>query len=207
MYRLDGVYRSELLSALPWLEHGFGSKKSAHWPGEYTRVKQIHSNTVVIAGQCVETGDALISNEPGRLIGIRTADCVPLLMVDRARRAVVAVHAGWRGSASNITAAAVRRLTSEFGSDPKDLAIAIGPSIGRCCFEVGPEVSALFGDSSEHVDLVDVNRLQLISTGVEENNIDVCGLCTYCTSGEFHSWRRDREAAGRMVAGIGIRLR
>jgi polyphenol oxidase len=204
VYRRNGIYRSDLLSGLPSVDHGFGSKHSADWPGDYSRVKQIHSNVVIVAGNCTETGDALITREPRRYIGIRTADCVPLLIADRKRRAIAAVHAGWRGSAANIARAAVDRLSAEFGSNTEDLLVAIGPSIGRCCFEVGLEVAAQFGEAARHIDLVEVNRRQLIEAGVADRNIDICGLCTVCTPNEFHSWRRDREAAGRMVTAIAI---
>jgi polyphenol oxidase len=205
VYRRNGVYRSDLLDRLPWVDHGFGSRESEHWPGKYTQVKQIHSNIVVVAGDAIETGDALITRQPGRYLGVRTADCVPLLIADRQKRAVAAVHAGWRGTVANIARAVVQRFKSEFDSEPEDLVAAVGPSIARCCFEVGPEVAAQFGDSTNHIDLVEVNCRQLVEAGVDAGSIDVSGLCTVCTPGEFHSWRRDRVAAGRMVAAIAIR--
>jgi YfiH family protein len=205
VYRRNGVYRSELLDGVSWVEHGFATKESSHWPGEYIGVKQIHSNIAVVAGDGVAEGDALVTSDRGRYIGVRTADCVPLLLADRQRPAVAAVHAGWRGSAANIVAAAIDRLRREFGSDAGDLVVAVGPSIGRCCYEVGPEVAGLFGVSTSHLDLVEVNRRQLTQAGVNSANIDICGLCTSCTPDEFHSWRRDRERFGRMVAAIGIR--
>jgi YfiH family protein len=132
-------------------------------------------------------------------------------MADPKRRVIGAVHAGWRGSAADIAGKAVRRLAAEYETNPIDLIVAIGPSIGQCCFEVGPEVAAEFepyvqgSASRDHVDLVEVNVRQLVAAGVEPGNIEVSGLCTACSPEQFHSWRRDRERAGRMVAAIQIK--
>jgi YfiH family protein len=202
----DGVYRSSLLSSLDRLEHGFGSRQTPHWPGDYTHLKQIHSGKVVrVAAEngCAGAGDALVTADPGRFIGIRTADCVPILLADPVNRAVAAVHSGWRGTTAGIASAAVEKLAKEFGSRAVDLLAAIGPSIGPCCFEVGPEVAALFGFTGRaNVDLLEENRRQLLEAGVRGFNIDVSGACTACNAGDFHSWRRDRDASGRMVAAI-----
>jgi YfiH family protein len=208
-----GVYRSDVFSVLPWIEHGFGSREPDGWPGEYTQVKQIHSDIIARADGdqgCLGEGDALITAVPGQFIGIRTADCVPLLIADRNRRVVAAVHAGWRGSAAGIAGKTVRRLSDEYGTNPIDLLVAIGPTIGQCCFEVGPEVAAQFepyipGSALlDHIDLVEANMRQLLSVKVQRDNIDASCLCTACSPGEFHSWRRDRERSGRMVAAIRI---
>ena len=208
------VYRSDVFSLLPWVEHGFGSRESNGWPGEYTQVKQIHSDIVARAdgGQgCLGEGDALITATPDQFIGIRTADCVPLLMADPKRQVIAAVHAGWRGSAAAIAAKTVRRLVHEYETNPIDLLVAIGPSIGQCCFEVGPEVAAQFerfvpGSASlDHIDLLEVNMRQLLAEGVQRHNIDASGQCTACSPGEFHSWRRDRDRSGRMVAAIRVK--
>jgi polyphenol oxidase len=209
----DGVYRSKLLSGVPWIEHGFGTRNSDGWPGDYIRVKQIHSDIVIPVSStgCNEEGDALVTSAHGSFIGIRTADCVPLLLVDHTNRAVAAVHAGWRGSAANIAGAAVRKLSEVYQTKPADLVVAIGPSIGQCCFEVGSEVAAQFeqflpgAGSHRRIDLVAVNRRQLLGADVKEAAIDISGLCTACDHATFHSWRRDREAAGRMVTAIRIK--
>jgi polyphenol oxidase len=209
-----GIFHSAALNALPWVEHGFGSRQSAHWPGDYTHLKQIHSDIVAVAGQvggCIGEGDALITAEPGAFIGIRTADCVPILIADRSRKVVAAVHAGWKGSVADIAGGTVRKLVEKYQTNPRDLIAAIGPSIGQCCFEVGPEVASQFerfvpgAASLSHIDLIDVNRRQLAAAGLDIANIDLSGLCTACSPEEFHSWRRDRQASGRMVAAIRIK--
>jgi YfiH family protein len=92
----------------------------------------------------VRSGDALIANRPGMLLGIRVADCVPILMVDRKRRAVAAVHAGWRGALHRIVEKASGEMCRMFNSRPENLLAAVGPSIRKCCYEVGPEVADAF---------------------------------------------------------------
>lgn len=187
---------------------------SEGWSGAHVSAKQVHSDTVVVANGLsgsVGEADALITSQPGQMVGIRTADCVPVLLVDPVRRAVAAVHAGWRGTVAAIAAKSVVRMREEFGSRPEDLLAAIGPCIGLCCFEVGPEVGCQFQSifpqqaDSRHVDLAEANRIQLVQAGVGEQAIEVAGLCTVCTDREFHSYRRDREKSGRMVSAIGFR--
>jgi YfiH family protein len=210
----DGTYTSDLLAGHPWLIHGFGTRLSpGNWPGEYTQLKQVHSDCVIPAdGRTgrIGVGDALTSRTPGFLIGVRTADCVPVLLADPTTHAVAAVHAGWKGTALAIVRRAVERMAAEYGSDPTHLVAAIGPAIGKCCYEVGPEVCAALRPffpeptSLQHVDLTEANRRQLVAAGLSAENIDTAGLCTKCGS-QFHSFRRDRDAAGRQVAAIGIR--
>ena len=109
-------------------------------------VKQFHSNVLVIAGAGCEAGakgpkaDGLMTDEPGVLLGIQTADCIPVLVADRKRRVVAAFHAGWRGTAKRIVELGVGRMRLEYGSRPEDLTAAIGPGIGACCYGVGDEV-------------------------------------------------------------------
>jgi polyphenol oxidase len=204
----DQVYRSPRLSTFDWLTHGFGTRLSPGWPNDYTSVKQVHSEIVHYAGRqhgCLGQGDALVSDQPGITVGIRTADCVPVLIVDPERRVVAAVHAGWRGTALRISAKSIEKMTTE----PARLIAVIGPCIGECCYEVGPEVQSRFAaDFPEradlsHIDLAEANRRQLVASGLQPANIEVSGLCTRCNP-NLHSFRRDREASGRMVAAIGI---
>jgi len=210
----DGVYRSSLLAEQSWLDHGFSTKLSRDWPGEYGCVRQIHSANVVRADRLValkdaEQGDAIVSDTLGLWVGIRTADCVPILIGVPRAKMVAAVHAGWRGTAANIAGVTVQELAHLCGAEPEDLLVAIGPAIGRCCFEVGSEVSRefehLFPEALAdlgHIDLIEANRRQLVAAGVRSRNVDILGLCTRCGEAEFESWRRDREQSGRMVAAI-----
>jgi polyphenol oxidase len=212
------VYRAQALEDLPWLEHGFGTRSSSPWPAEASlaTVRQTHSDKILLADRAgvLGEGDALISNQPGIVLGIRTADCLPVLMADPVKRAVAAVHAGWRGTVNEIVPKTVRRMREEFGSRPEDLVVVVGPGIGGCCFEVGPEVGIQFSrffperhdlSGKARIDLLETIRRQLGRNGGAVRRIDSFGLCTVCRGDLFHSYRRDRDAAGRMVSVIGVR--
>jgi YfiH family protein len=174
---------------------------------ELATVKQIHSDHVLLVespGPQGE-GDALISKLPGVGLAIRTADCLPILIADPRNRAVAAVHAGWRGVVSQIASKTIHEMCHRFDSEPEDLVVAIGPGIGECCFEVGPEVAAQFQLSGRtKVDLIETTCRQLGHIGVSREQISTSGLCSYCNRELFESYRRDREASGRMVAMIGL---
>lgn len=122
-------------------------------------MKQIHSDVIrlfrVAPGEACK-GDASITNRKGLLIGVQTADCVPILLVDSKKRAVAAIHAGWKGTLSRIAEKTVGRIRLEFGSKPQDLLAAIGPAIGPCCYAVGAEFvskfTAQFADAAEYFD-------------------------------------------------------
>ena len=202
------VLQSPLLSALEWLKHGFGIRSSDGWIPDYTSLKQIHSSKVVLADGrrgTLEEGDALVTREAGNWIGVRTADCVPILIADPEHRVVAAVHAGWRGTVASIVTRAVDKLTLEYRSDPGRLLVAIGPAIGPCCFEVGPEVACQFDSTARTIDLVKANSQRLLDAGVKPDHIDAMRLCTVCSGpGQFHSFRRDKEQSGRMVSAVCI---
>ncbi len=214
----QGYYRSSRLDTIEWLSHGFGTRAQNlfHLP-RVTMLKQIHSDHTVEAGEpcgVAAEGDGLVTDRPEIFLAVKTADCLPLLLVDPDHRAVSAVHAGWRGTVARIAERAVRHLESRYGSKPSQLQVAIGPGIGACCFEVGPEVAAefkgLFPDRSDldvrtHVDLVEANLRVLEQAGVKNLHIDTARVCTVCHGGEFHSYRRDRDLAGRMLSVVGIR--
>lgn len=209
MFYLDPhrFYRLSELDAFPWLIHGFGTRDS-RLPAGLATVKQIHSAACVGAeGRSGVLGeaDAIVENTPGNLIAVKTADCIPILLVDERHRAVAAIHAGWRGTASRIAPAAIDAMARRFGTQATDLHAAIGPGIGSCCYEVGPEVMERFGGQGRgHLDLEAENRRQLEESGVTPQRIYASQLCTMCRTGEFHSFRRDREAAGRMYSLVGI---
>ena len=161
-------------------------------------------------------GDGLTTDRPGILINVSTADCVPVLLLDPVRKAVSAVHAGWRGTVLNVSAKAVESMRVCYGSDPADLLAGIGPSIGPCCYEVGSDVweqiekGYFYGrqavlrekDGKAMLDLVQLNRLQLIEAGIPSGQIAYSGLCTSCLPSLFYSFRRDRKRVGNMTSGI-----
>jgi hypothetical protein len=212
------VYRAEKLDQLSWLDHGFGTRLSAEWP-DYAllaTLRQIHSDKVLVADHAgiIGEGDALISAQPGLTLAIRTADCLPLLIADPRNKTVAAVHAGWRGVVHEVAPKTVEAMARQFGSRPEDLTAVLGPTIGACCFEVGPEVAIQFArffperqDLSVRtkIDLAEAVVRQLRRIGVPSGQIGTCRLCTYCQSGSFHSYRRDGAAAGRMISAIRVR--
>ena len=204
------IYRVTELDALPWLVHGFGTRR-ARIPalfGNLATLRQVHSTTCVLAAGrsgVLGEGDALLENTAGSVVAVKTADCVPILLVDARHRAVAAVHAGWRGTVAGMAQRAVEAMGAQFGSLAGDLDAAIGPGIGKCCYEVGPEVAAQFGQQGRgHVDLAAANRRQLMDAGVTPERIYASNLCTMCRGEEFHSFRRDKEAAGRLYSFAGI---
>jgi YfiH family protein len=121
-------------------------------------LRQIHSSLMHRVGRehagegAVLAGDGMMTDEPGVVLGIQTADCVPVLLADRKRRAVAAFHAGWRGTLARIVERGVGRMRLEFGSDPKDLVAAIGPAIGQCCYPVGENVEHEFRSQFSYAD-------------------------------------------------------
>mgnify|MGYP001094275241 CR=1 FL=1 len=215
----DGILRADAFAALPWLEHGFETRES-QCPREGFRVatlKQIHSARVTVVREergVLGEADALATNCAAVLLSIRTADCVPILIADPDARAVAAVHAGWRGVVAGVLPRAVETMQAEFGSRPGSLLAAIGPCIRRDAFEVGEEVATQFQslfperrdlDRKTHVDLAEACARQLTRMGVPAGAVFDCGRCSYREAALFHSFRRDREASGRMAAFIGIR--
>ena len=191
------------------------------------RVHQVHGIDLTVA-DCSAAGhaawpegDLLVTEQDDAALAIRTADCVPILLVDPARRIVAAVHAGWRGTALGAAWHIVSLLRERYGVEPASLVAAIGPSIGPDRYEVGPEVPAGFArrfdaDVVERwtrrthgdrflLDLWQANAEQLEWAGVPEHAVHVARLCTATHPEVFHSYRVDGARAGRMVAGIRLR--
>jgi YfiH family protein len=188
-------------------------------------VSQVHRADVAVARRnrvnawVRPEADVMVSDDPSSAIGVRVADCAPVLLADRRTHAVAAVHAGWRGTVQRAATAAVEALQKEFGSNPPDLIAAIGPCLGPCCGEVGDEVVQAFRDAGHdstaiarwfsagpsgrsHVDLWRANADQLEAAGVLPEQIHVAGLCTKTYSDVLHSHRVMGSAAGRMVGVI-----
>ena len=149
----------------------------------------------------------MLSDSPGRMVGVKTADCLPILLVDERHRAVAAVHAGWRGTVAGVAISTLKAMAARWGTEAGDLHAAIGPGIGQCCFEVGPEVAVQFGEPFRRtrIDLAQANRRQLVESGLAPERIYTAGLCTCCPGDQFHSYRRDREKAGRMMSVVGVK--
>jgi YfiH family protein len=160
--------------------------------------------------------DGMVCDRPGPVLGAFAADCIPLLLADPVARVCGAAHSGWRGTVGRIAANMVARLV-ELGARPADLRVALGPSIGACCFEVGPEVTAEFraafgelpgmvvaGPRKDHLDLAVVTRHVLERAGVRPEHIDSKPPCTRCSVDRFYSYRRDGKESGVLMGFIGL---
>lgn len=201
-------------------------------------VRQIHSGVVHVVkpgdgalegrlqtaeGKGVLEGDGLMTNVQGILLGVGTADCVPVLVVDVDKRVVAAFHAGWRGTVARIVEHGVAKMREEYGSRVEDLIAAVGPSVGPCCYGVGEEVrgefereflygSSLFrlGEAGEmRLDLWEANRLQLLDAGLAQARIVAVGECTACARDvggalRYFSHRGEKGVAGRMLNVVGV---
>ena len=200
----DGIYRCSAFQQFAWLKHGFGTRLAN--PNVDITLPQIHSDRVLNAAGLTDRerqGDALITNEIGKCIGVRTADCVPILMVDSRHGAVAAVHAGWRGTAVGIVKQVIDKMQSDFAVSAADLYAAVGPCIRACCYEVGPEVAAHFNLIGRcNIDLPEANRHQMEAAGLPPDHIFDSGLCTACQTSQFFSFRREPHNPGRMLSSI-----
>ena len=196
-------------------------------PHRTVLARQVHETTVLHATSkdCGKglfrerdyTADALITNEPGLALVVFSADCGILLLHDPEAGCVGAVHAGWRGCAAGIVEKTVREMVRLLGARPERIRAAVGPCIGKCCFETDSDVpeamqaSALGAEAEPywerrgakyHVDLAGLNRQWLLHAGVAPEHIDVCGLCTACRPDLFWSHRKMGNARGAQVAMI-----
>lgn len=161
----------------------------------------------------IEDTDGLICNIPNTMLVVFAADCVPVLLYDREKSVIGAVHAGWRGSVKGICKKAVLLMNETYGSNPSDIVAAIGPSIGPCCFEVQDDTAIFFEDKYKtekpngrfNIDLWEYNKDKLLECGVLNQNIDLSRTCTMCNSDKFYSYRKHRENTGRQVAAIMLR--
>lgn len=186
---------------------------------------QTHTANVAILGEeyknkgrerSLRDTDGIVTAEAGLGLICFTADCVPLLLVDPEAKVVGAVHAGWRGTVASIAKEAVEKMAS-LGAEPKRILAAIGPSIGPCHFEVGPEVqeefTARFGAAlpprpshragHSMVDLWAANRLVLLEAGLDETHIFTAKICTFCNNSDFYSHRYTNGRRGSLIAAIG----
>jgi YfiH family protein len=168
--------------------------------------RQVHGANILQvdtdSGSRLGDGDAVTTDRPGTLIGVATADCVPILLVAPTARACAAIHAGWRGTAADITRKAVATLADRFAVQTGDLEAAIGPAICGACYEVGEEV--VYSLTAAHADLRAINRALLIAAGLPPDRVHLVGGCTACdTAFPCHSYRRDGQAAGRQLSVIG----
>ena len=193
--------------------------EAAGFSGHAALSAQEHTDVVREAGaDCLERDftffpaptDALVTKAPGVCLTVFVADCVPVLIADPEKRAVAAVHSGWRGTRRGICKNAVRELEKRYGSAPRALIAAVGPCIGPCCYEVGGDVYEEFGDprfftprgDKYMLDLPAAVKDGLVGAGLLPENVHVSGECTMCRSDIYFSHRATKGKRGNMAAMI-----
>jgi YfiH family protein len=195
---------------------------------QLTLVRQVHGATVrslkkgeTTAREVAERpeADAIVSDVSGAVLAVQVADCVPILLADSQTGVAASIHAGWRGTCAAVAQHTLAVIAAQFAGKPSEIVVAIGPSIGPCCYDVGSNVLDAFnnhGWADPHIeswftraetgtlrlDLWKANRDQLVAGGVRADQIYVCGLCTKTHADVFESYRVDSERAGRMAAMI-----
>ena len=229
-----------LTSAAPGVWHCFGTREGpihhegegsspgaafpdARQPRHVVSVTQVHGTDVLVvdrrySSRATQAGgwDAMVTDQPGVLLTVRTADCVPVLVFDPHRRVIGAVHAGWRGAVAGIVPKTLDLLRERFESRSDSLLVGIGPAIGSCCYEVDEpvlrplregfadwrSVVTMQGTGRGRLDLKALVREQAVLAGVRPEHISSEGLCTACRPDLFFSYRRDGVVIRTMVHGI-----
>jgi YfiH family protein len=189
-------------------------------PAQLVSMRHVHGTAVWRVGD-PETGseefDGLVTDRPGAVLGAFAADCTPILFADPDHRVVGAAHAGWRGTRAGVAENVIARMV-ELGAARGAIRVALGPSIGPCCFEVGPEVVEEFaarlpglaglvvdGPRKQHIDLRVAQRALLEEAGIRPEHIDDTPPCTRCNPERFYSYRRDGKGGGIHMGFIGLR--
>ena len=200
-------------------------------PCPIVQMHQVHDVKVAVVDRGDKTRDeldgydAMITNLPGVAIGVRTADCIPVLLYDPVRKAAAAIHSGWRGTVSKIIGKTVSKMQGAYASQPSDILAFIGPGICVDCFQVGEEVALNFKEAGfdinslwsfrgpktgngmeggHHIDLKEACRQTLVECGLKDGNIQISDLCTYEDNHLLYSARKEGIECGRNITYIKI---
>lgn len=185
------------------------------------RADLVNGNAVGIvsnqqSGKIIKKTDGLITADKNLFLTITVADCLPVFVYDPKKEIIGLVHAGWRNLAGNILEKTIEKMSENFGSLPKDILVGIGPGISQCHFEVKEDVLKKFKhyfknalikrDDRVFLDLKKIAKIQLINSGIKEENIEISPECTFCLPEKYFSFRRDRPKTPQtMIAVIGIK--
>lgn len=191
-------------------------------------VKQVHGTEALVVDRPVTESDrfsggwdALVTDQPGVMVAVRTADCVPVLVYDRRRLGVAAIHAGWRGAVAGIVPKTLELMAARFHVALSEFRVSIGPSAGPCCYEVDEAVleplrgaitnwGSVLQDvrgTKARLDLKRLIRLQLEQLGIGRRQVTAVNLCTICHEDLFYSYRREGRVVGTMLSGIALTAR
>jgi YfiH family protein len=194
-----------------------------YFPNQLAQIRQVHSAHVEVVDKPVNRnavlsqGDAMVSKKPGLLMLMRFADCVPILFFDPVNNAAGIAHAGWKGTVMEVAISAVNKMKKQFGTNPSDLIVGIGPSIGPDHYEIGEdvveEVKKTFPNNWDQIlfsvfdrvklDLWEANRISLKKVGVK--HIEIAAICTACNVDDWYSHRAENGKTGRFAAVIGLK--
>lgn len=187
------------------------------------RAKQVHGTDILIikdqnTNVSKEEKDGFITNCKGIALATYHADCVPIYFYDTKKDVIGLAHAGWKGTLNNISGSIIDGMIKEYDSKVEDIIVAIGPSIGVCCYEIGLDLVKLFSErypkekdiiiekgEKIYLDLWKVNRINLLKLGIKENNIYHSNICTSCRVDKLYSYRKENGTKNRMIAAIGLK--
>ena len=174
-------------------------------------MEQVHGDTVIVS----ETGgispktDGLITSKCGLMLGVKIADCIPLLLFEPVHNVIGAIHCGWRSIKANIAEKAIAKMVDELQASPENIVAVMGPSAESCCYEIGRDIAAHFNSSSLierngllYLDLKAELRVHLLTGGLISSNIEIISDCTICNKELYFSHRRDNKKSGRMMGYI-----
>lgn len=187
-------------------KHNYDSKKLCH-------MQQIHSNIVKVVqdNQVLYKCDGLITNKKNTPLMVMVADCIPILFYDKVKKVIGVAHSGRVGTFENISKNIVESMVKNFDCNPKDIVVTLGPSIQKCCYEVSQEIVTYtkenFGEEfveNRKIDLQGINKKQLLSLGILENNIVISSTCTRCSDEPYFSYRKN-NSCGRFAGIIMLR--
>lgn len=187
------------------------------------RAKQVHGTDVLIIKDqdrinvCKDDKDGFITNCKEIILATYHADCVPIYFYDRKKNIIGLAHAGWKGTLNNICKSIIDSMVKEFESKSEDIIVAIGPSIGVCCYEIGLDLVKLFSEkypkekdiimekeSKFYLDLWKINSINLLNLGIKQENIYYSNICTSCKVDKLYSYRKEKGTKNRMIAAIGL---
>jgi YfiH family protein len=191
----------------------------------FVAAKQIHSDNIFVVENAQMQGwddldsaigecDALVSNLEGVALTILTADCVPILLYDPIKRVVAAIHAGWKGTQKEIVVKTINVMRERFACNPYDILAGVAPAIGGCCYEVGGDVASHFFGYDNAIeqqgekymlDLPEINRIQMITSGIKKSHIQMSNICTACEADSYFSYRKEQRCSGRFMSVIGMK--
>lgn len=228
-YEIEGFKFDNTMDHLFSTRIGWNQSKLFHNLGEIFdipdskiyRAKQVHGTSIKIIRKeenkstSMEERDGFITNEIGIALCTYHADCVPIYFYDHIKKVIGLAHGGWKGSLGNISKEVIENMIHNFHSNLKDIKVAIGPSIGKCCYEIRSDLEELFLDKySDKVEIIEkrnnkifldlwrVNLINLLDMGILKENIFLSDTCTSCNIDKFYSYRRENGTKSRMIGSI-----